>query len=311
MSQHTSDADLRETLEDNKDRYLRAVDAVGSLEAEAFIFETGRLPIEPFDTGIIGIAADLPVQLEDVIAEVVFFGEFLLQVIEVHNNIRRPLEAVHRTTHFGAPGPVSFRGRSAQCYATIAVDLSLQCMSHAPSWILGSKKASLVREVVTRAMEENRWPMRVDSNDPLSFVYDFDWSKYISWIVSNSRAAYDRPDDSWHLHRLYALVEWEFSCALSDLDPPPPDHSVTVDHERSKIIVDGEKHDAKLEWCSIIRALIDADTNYVTGPDMRELRGCKGKKIWKEIKELEQAIPSLKSYLKHEGNRGWRLLKGV
>jgi len=88
------------------------------------------------------------------------------------------------------------------------------------------------------------------------------------------------------------------------------DSHVSVDHGRSKIVVDGKEHDAELEWCSVLQALVDAEGEWRTGPQMKTLRGCKGKKIWKVLKALESAIPSIKSYLKHGGNRGYRLLNG-
>jgi hypothetical protein len=44
----------------------------------------------------------------------------------------------------------------------------------------------------------------------------------------------------------------------------------------------------------------------VTGPQITELKGCRGKKISREIARLEREIPGLEKHLKHEGNKGYR-----
>ncbi len=92
--------------------------------------------------------------------------------------------------------------------------------------------------------------------------------------------------------------------------PPRGTPHVSVERGRGKITVDGEEYDANPEWCSIVQALIDAEGRYVTGPEMQKLPGCKGRKIWKVIQNIEQVIPTIKPYLRHEGNKGYRLLSG-
>jgi biotin operon repressor len=112
----------------------------------------------------------------------------------------------------------------------------------------------------------------------------------------------------WHVR----LEKELFRVSLDDTtrETPQSGQHVTVDHGGSKIFVDEVSHDAELEWCSIVQSLIDASGDYVTGPEMRSLRGCRGKKIWKVVQELEEAIPTIKPYLRHEGNKGYRLLNG-
>lgn len=83
---------------------------------------------------------------------------------------------------------------------------------------------------------------------------------------------------------------------------------VQVSLERGEIVVDGKTHDAPSHWCRIVNLLVENVGDYVTGPQMRDLPGCAGKKISREITALEKAIPAIGTYLRHEGNRGYRLL---
>jgi hypothetical protein len=97
---------------------------------------------------------------------------------------------------------------------------------------------------------------------------------------------------------------------VDDGDSPKlSEAAIIVDHDASKIVVNGNPHDAELPWCSIVQSLIDADGDYVTGPAMNNLKGCRGKKISNVIKAMESAIPDLTAYVLHEGNKGYRLLK--
>jgi hypothetical protein len=88
------------------------------------------------------------------------------------------------------------------------------------------------------------------------------------------------------------------------------DPHVSIGQKRGKIRVNGKEYAAKPEWCSVVESLIKADGHYVTGPTMQQLPGCKGKQIWKVIKDLEGHIPVIKPYLKHKGNKGYPLLNG-
>jgi len=40
---------------------------------------------------------------------------------------------------------------------------------------------------------------------------------------------------------------------------------------------------------------------------MQELRGCRGKKITREMGNLKTSIPELEKYLHSDGNKGYRL----
>jgi biotin operon repressor len=69
-------------------------------------------------------------------------------------------------------------------------------------------------------------------------------------------------------------------------------------------------HKAQPSECEIVRTLVEAAGQYVTGPELQHGPGCKGKKIWKVIKGVETAIPEITKYLEHGGNKGYRLLQG-
>jgi hypothetical protein len=84
---------------------------------------------------------------------------------------------------------------------------------------------------------------------------------------------------------------------------------VAVELKRGVIWVDGIEYSADAQHCQIVKALIDAEGGYVTGPKMNELPVCHGKKIAREIANIEKKIPALKKYLRHEGNKGYRLLR--
>ncbi len=83
--------------------------------------------------------------------------------------------------------------------------------------------------------------------------------------------------------------------------------SVYADVERGVIVVDGVEHEADAHHCKIVKALVDANGLNVTGPEINNLPGCHGKKISREIANLEKHIPALKKYLKHDGNKGYRI----
>jgi hypothetical protein len=97
----------------------------------------------------------------------------------------------------------------------------------------------------------------------------------------------------------------EIACDIS----PPETTRVAVNTEKGLIIVDDTEHPAAAHHCQIVQALVDAAGLNVTGPEMDNLPGCKGKKISREIANLEKSIPALKSHLLHEGNKGYRLIQ--
>lgn len=84
---------------------------------------------------------------------------------------------------------------------------------------------------------------------------------------------------------------------------------VSTNKPAGKIIVDGIEYDAKPHECNLIQAFIDADGEYLTGPTINKtVKGCGGKKVSDLIKEIEEKIPAITNYLRHEGNKGYRLL---
>ncbi|MHC4406935.1 MAG: hypothetical protein ACYTG0_45545 [Planctomycetota bacterium] len=69
---------------------------------------------------------------------------------------------------------------------------------------------------------------------------------------------------------------------------------VSANVQTGLITVDGKSHEVLAHQCRIVEALVNAAGDNVTGPKLSRLRGCKGKKIWQEIKKLEEAVPAIK-----------------
>jgi len=82
---------------------------------------------------------------------------------------------------------------------------------------------------------------------------------------------------------------------------------LSTDTSKGLIVVDGRQYDMEPHHCRIVKALIDARGLYVTGPNMQKLKGCKGKKISREIGRIEKLIPALKKCILHGGNKGYRI----
>jgi len=113
------------------------------------------------------------------------------------------------------------------------------------------------------------------------------------------------------LGREYVLAHSD-ACGAGEADRPVSSASVagvSADPKRSQIRVGNDIFQVNLPWVSIIGALIDADGQHVTGPQMQQLPGCHGKKISKVIREMEKVIVGLKGRLLHEGRNGYRLLR--
>jgi hypothetical protein len=85
--------------------------------------------------------------------------------------------------------------------------------------------------------------------------------------------------------------------------------AVIADIQRGVIMVDGIEHHVAAHHCQIVNALVEEKGLYRTGPQLNELSGCRGKKISRELSALEKQIPSLCKYLKHEGNKGYRIVQ--
>ncbi|MCX7424737.1 MAG: hypothetical protein NTW96_03780 [Planctomycetia bacterium] len=98
---------------------------------------------------------------------------------------------------------------------------------------------------------------------------------------------------------------------LTDLSHTlPTDENVNANVQRSVIVVEDEEHEAAAHHCQIIKALVEANGLNRTGPWMnKRLPGCRGKKISREIANLEEQIPALRKYLKHDGNKGYRIVQ--
>ena len=125
-------------------------------------------------------------------------------------------------------------------------------------------------------------------------------------------------DDARECAKWFSIGLCDLARRLHGADSKPPGEEIPFDKievayvsasvQRGVIIVGKSEHHAPAHHCQIVQALANAEGDYVTGPTMTELPGCAGKKISREIASLEKAIPSLKSYLKHEGNRGYRMV---
>jgi len=87
----------------------------------------------------------------------------------------------------------------------------------------------------------------------------------------------------------------------------PP--GVRVDRAAGQVLVNGAPYPAEPWELSIVQALLDADGDYVTGPDLQNLAGCHGKKIWLVVKGLKARIPALDGCLAGQRRNGFRLIK--
>ena len=109
---------------------------------------------------------------------------------------------------------------------------------------------------------------------------------------------------------LKAQVYREYLLTREDEESEHEETPVTADVRRGIITVNGVEHSAPAHHCQIVKALLDAEGLNVTGPEMDERPGCRGKKFSREIKNLEKKMPALMKYIIHDGNKGYRLVSG-
>ena len=84
--------------------------------------------------------------------------------------------------------------------------------------------------------------------------------------------------------------------------------AVSVDVLAGKIRVDDQDYDAPPHHCRMIKALLDAEGDYVTGPEMEDLPNCRGEKFSREFDNLVRRIPAIETYLRRRDTRGYRLV---
>jgi hypothetical protein len=93
-------------------------------------------------------------------------------------------------------------------------------------------------------------------------------------------------------------------CALRGKAP-----RVAVNLPCNQLTIDGTPHPVQPHLAQMANALIEAAATgewWVTGPQMNDLPGCKGKKITREIGKL-RAIPGLDTLIRSESPKGYRL----
>jgi len=97
---------------------------------------------------------------------------------------------------------------------------------------------------------------------------------------------------------------------IEDWSPPNGTSRLTVNVKENKTEVDGEEFELQPHETQMLNALVEAaddGTWWMTGPELRELPACKGKKIAREFKILEERVPVLRDFIDHGGNKGYRL----